>query len=147
MLTLDTNVIVRRLVGDDPQQTPIAEQAFLDAIAAGGVYLPDVELAEVARVLWGHDLNRVTRHRRLERLVRTRGVAVDDIDAVINALENFRQGRGKSLCPGPELSPSVQNHSSRASSLLFTRALGVCRWKSSSIQRSCSPSAATARIG
>lgn len=97
MLTLDTNVIVRRLVGDDPQQTPIAEQAFLDAIAAGGVYLPDVELAEVARVLRGYDLNRVTRHRRLERLVRTRGVAVDDIDAVINALENFCQGRGKSL--------------------------------------------------
>lgn len=42
--TLDTNVVVRLLIGDDPQQTPIAEQAFLDAIASGGVVvvLPDV---------------------------------------------------------------------------------------------------------
>ena len=30
--TLDTNVVMRLLIGDDPQQTPIAEQAFLDAL-------------------------------------------------------------------------------------------------------------------
>jgi len=92
MRTLDTNVIVRLLVGDDPQQTPNAERAFLAAIANGGVYLPDVVLAEVAWVLRGYDLGRETRHALLERLVRTRGVVVDDIDAVIDALENFRQG-------------------------------------------------------
>ena len=89
MRTLDTNVIVRLLVGDDPQQTPIAEQAFLEAIAGGGVYLPDVVLAEVAWVLRGYDLDRQTRHGLLDRLVRTRGVVVDDIDAVIEALEHF----------------------------------------------------------
>ena len=53
MRTLDTTVVVRLLIGDDPQQTPIAERAFLDVIASGGVYLPDVVLAEVARVLRG----------------------------------------------------------------------------------------------
>lgn len=37
MRTPDTNVIVRLLVGDDPQQTPIAERAFLAAVANGGV--------------------------------------------------------------------------------------------------------------
>ena len=31
-------------------------------------------------------------HDQLERLVRTRGVVVDDIDAVIDALGQFRQG-------------------------------------------------------
>ena len=92
MRTLDTNVVVRLLIGDDPQQTPIAEQAFLAAIASGGVYLQDVVLAEVAWVLRGYDLERATRYQLLERLVRTRGVVVDDIDAVIDALEQFRLG-------------------------------------------------------
>lgn len=90
--TLDTNVVVRLLIGDDPQQTPIAERAFLEAIASGGVYLPDVVLAEVGWVLRGYGLERFTRHQLLERLVRTRGVVVEDIDAVIDALEQFRQG-------------------------------------------------------
>ena len=31
MGTLVTNVIVRLLIGDDPQQTPIAERTFLEA--------------------------------------------------------------------------------------------------------------------
>lgn len=92
MQTLDTNVVVRLLVGDDPQQTPIAEQAFLSAIDNGGVYLPDVVLAEVAWVLRGYALDREIRFQLLERLVRTRGIVVDDIDAVITALEQFRQG-------------------------------------------------------
>ena len=92
MRTLDTSVIVRVLVGDDPLQTPIAEGAFLEAVAGGGVCLPDVVLAEVARVLRGYALDRLSRHGLLERLVRTRGVVVDDIDAVIEALEQFRQG-------------------------------------------------------
>ena len=60
MRTLDTNVIVRLLVGDDPRQTPIAEQAY-----------------------------RQVRHGLVERLVRTRGVVVDDIDGVIDALEHW----------------------------------------------------------
>ena len=50
MRTLDTNVILRLLVGDDPQQMPIAKRAFLEAIATGGVDLPDVVLMEVAAV-------------------------------------------------------------------------------------------------
>lgn len=46
MSTLDTNVVVQLLIGDDPQQTPIAERAFLAAIASCGAYLPAGVLAE-----------------------------------------------------------------------------------------------------
>ena len=46
----------------------------------------------VVRLLIGDDLERQSRYELLERLVRTRGVVVDDIDAVIDALEQFRQG-------------------------------------------------------
>ena len=40
----------------------------------------------VVRLLIGYDLERQSRYELLERLVRTRGVIVDDIDAVIDAL-------------------------------------------------------------
>ena len=92
MQTLDTNVVVRVLIGDDPVQTPVAERTFLNAIASGGVFLHDVVLAEVAWVLRGYGLDRSTRHGLLDRLVRTRGVVVVDLDAVIGALERFAQG-------------------------------------------------------
>jgi predicted nucleic-acid-binding protein len=54
--TLDTNVVVRVLVGDDPVQTPLAEEAFLGAIQAGGAFIPDVVIAAVAWVLRGYGL-------------------------------------------------------------------------------------------
>ena len=109
MQTLDTNVIVRLLVGDDPQQTPIAKRAFLAAVASGGVDLPDVVLAEVAWVLRGYDLDPLTRHDLLERLVRTRGVVVDDTDCMngrgdrsAGALPAGRRSGGPAH-PGPGL--------------------------------------------
>jgi predicted nucleic-acid-binding protein len=46
----------------------------------------------VVRLLIGYDLDRQSRYELLERLVRTRGVVVDDIDAVLDAFEQFRQG-------------------------------------------------------
>jgi len=40
-------------------------------------------------VLRGYGLDRQVRHGLVERLVRTRGVVVDDIDGVIDALEHW----------------------------------------------------------
>jgi predicted nucleic-acid-binding protein len=85
-------VVVRLLIRDDPQQTPIAARASPKAIAAGCVDIPDVVRAELAWVLRGSELDRPGRFQLPEQLVRTRGVVVDDIDAVIDALEHVRQG-------------------------------------------------------
>lgn len=49
MRTLDTNLIVRLLVGDDLQQTPIAERAFLSAMASGGDLADHLILARASR--------------------------------------------------------------------------------------------------
>ena len=104
MRTLDTNVVVRLLIGDDPLQTPIAERAFLDAIASGGIYLPDVVLAELAWVLRGYDLDRQSRYELLERLVRTRGVVVILARAArIGALPVLSFDQRFSRCEGVEL--------------------------------------------
>ncbi|MEB3166544.1 MAG: hypothetical protein VKO65_07720 [Cyanobacteriota bacterium] len=42
---------MRLLLGDDPQQTPIAECAFLDAIASGGVLLRAASTTALKRFL------------------------------------------------------------------------------------------------
>ena len=42
MQAFDTNVVVRILLGDDPQQTELAAQQWLEALQAGGIFLPAV---------------------------------------------------------------------------------------------------------
>ena len=49
-------------------------------------------LAEVAWVLRDYGLERREHHALLHRLIRTRGVAVVDVDGVIDALGRFQQG-------------------------------------------------------
>ncbi len=93
MISLDTNVIVRLLVGDDPEQTAVAEAAFLEHATGDGVFVAQIALVETAWVLRsGYRLDREVIHERLERLVRTRGVFVEDIDLVLSALEEYRSG-------------------------------------------------------
>jgi len=91
----DTNVLVRVLVGDDPVQTKKAERAFLQhAKGPEGVFVSLVVLAEIAWVLsaaYGWD--RATIHERLSRLVRTRGVVLEDLEIVEAALEGYRVGK------------------------------------------------------
>ena len=85
-------MFVRLLVGDDPQETPIAERAFHAAVASGGFDRSDVVLAEVAWVLRGYNLDRLPRHNLQKPLIRPRGVVMHLIGAVINTLEIKRQG-------------------------------------------------------
>lgn len=95
MISLDTNVLVRLLVGDDPEQTALAESAFLEHTAGGGVFVHQIALVETAWVLRsGYRLDRAVVHARLERLVRTRGVFVEEVDLVLTALDEYARGLG-----------------------------------------------------
>ena len=94
MAAFDTNVIVRILVGDDPVQTPKAEKAFLTHAAANGVYVSLVVLAEIGWVLaTAYGWDRATIHTRVEQLVRTHGVEVEDLELVEDALHAYARGR------------------------------------------------------
>lgn len=93
MAAFDTNVLVRVLVGDDPAQTKRAERAFARHARSDGVFVSLVVLAEIAWVLSvAYEWDRATIHDRLSRLVRTRGVAFEDLELVESALEGYREG-------------------------------------------------------
>jgi predicted nucleic-acid-binding protein len=93
VVTLDTNVVVRLLVGDDPAQTRIAERAFVEHTTADGVFLPIVVLVETAWVLaQGYELSRAVVHERLDRLARTRGVTLENPGVVLEALIDHANG-------------------------------------------------------
>lgn len=94
MIAFDTNVLARVLVGDDPAQTRAAEKAFLTHTAAGGVFVSLVVLAELGWVLaMAYEWDRQTIHDRVRQLVRTRGVAVEELELVEEALDAYRGGK------------------------------------------------------
>ncbi len=94
MIAVDTNVLVRVLVGDDPQQTKKAERAFVTHATGGGIFLSLLVLMEVGWVLRSaYGWERPTIHARLWRLARTRGVVCEELDVVEAALEAYRTGK------------------------------------------------------
>jgi len=93
VVALDTNVLVRVLVGDDPVQTKRAERSFAKHARGEGIFLSLVVLAEVAWVLGAaYDWDRATIHERLTRLVRTRGVSLESLELVQAALDDYETG-------------------------------------------------------
>ncbi len=96
MVALDTNVVVRILVGDDPVQTKKAERAFVEHAAGDGIFISLVVLAEVAWVLRAaYEWERPIIHGRLDRFVRTRGVSFEDLELVQAALEEYASGKAE----------------------------------------------------
>lgn len=94
MAAFDTNVIVRILAGDDPVQTRKAEAAFLTHADGDGVYVSLVVLAEVGWVLaTAYDWDRATIHGRVAQLIRTRGVDVEELELVEEALASYARGK------------------------------------------------------
>ena len=94
MVAFDTNVIVRVLVGDDPGQTRKAEHSFRTHANGGGVFVSLVVLAEVGWVLAAaYEWDRMSIHARVQRLVRTRGVVIEELELVEKALDELAAGK------------------------------------------------------
>jgi predicted nucleic-acid-binding protein len=95
LATLDTNILVRLITRDHPEQTAQA-QAFLKSLGADGAYVPPTVLAETAWVLersyrWSGtailQALRITAHCGSFRLD----------DTALSAIELYRKEQGKGV--------------------------------------------------
>ena len=96
VVAFDTNVVVRLLVGDDPVQTRKAEKALVEHVNGQGVFISLIVLAEVGWVLSSaYEWDRATIQARVQRLVRTRNVYVEELELVEAALDEYAAGKAQ----------------------------------------------------
>lgn len=96
MIGLDTNVLVRFLVEDDPRQSAAAA-ALIDRVASRDetLFVSDVALCETVWVLAGsYRLPRVEIATTLRDLLRSRHLAFSSSEKLARALDAFARGRG-----------------------------------------------------
>lgn len=89
MRAVDTNVLARLFVSDDPKQFVAARQA----LAQESVFIPKsviVELEWVLRGIYGH--SRVAIASVLDQLVSKADVEVEDLAAIKRAIDWFKRG-------------------------------------------------------
>ncbi len=87
MATLDTNVVVRLVVEDDPEQSRLAEAAWRSALEEDGAFLSKVVLVETSWVLrTAYRFDAQTIASTLTRLLSVDGVKIEDEDEVRRAL-------------------------------------------------------------
>lgn len=102
MIGLDSNVLLRLLLADDPEQTRIAKDLVSrdDLQREGAIRLSDLVLAEVVWVLERQNgYGRATLVRVLEGLIAEPAFAFSDRDRVGAAIERYRRsGAGFSDC-------------------------------------------------
>ena len=89
MIAVDTNILVRAILGDDPRQSPIARQAIENA---RDILVPITVLIELAWVLKSVGWTRVQIHRALVILALQPTVHLDRSAEVLAALDDFKAG-------------------------------------------------------
>lgn len=94
MIGLDTNVVVRFLAQDDPQQSAIATRVFAGLTSAEPGFISSVVLAETTWVLARrYGASRAEIDEIVERLLRATELIVEHPEAAYRALALFRSGR------------------------------------------------------
>ena len=96
MIALDTNVLVRFLVEDDPAQTERARALLQRTIAANSsCYVSDLVMCEIVWVLErSYKFRRVEISQVLERLLQAKGLTFSSAERLASALAAYNNGRG-----------------------------------------------------
>lgn len=96
MIGVDTNVLVRFLVEDDPEQAQRVRTRLQEILESGGsFFVADIVLCELVWVLQrSYRVSRQEIAERLRQLVRSREVVVSSLDQVLTALDGFAGGAG-----------------------------------------------------
>ena len=93
MIGLDTNVLVRYVMQDDPRQSPRATRLIESLSADEPGFVPVVALVELVWVLSGsYALDRAQVATVLDTLLRSKELVVDRADLVTQALQRFGAG-------------------------------------------------------
>ena len=94
MIGLDTNVLVRYIMQDDPKQSAKATALVESLDDAGGGYVTLVSIVELVWVLGSsYELTRVQVALALDGILRTKQFTVERADQVLRALRVFKVGR------------------------------------------------------
>ncbi len=90
MTGLDTNVLVRYVMQDDPRQSPLANRLVESLSAEAPGFVPVVVLIELVWVLSGsYGLDRAQVAAVLGTLLRSKELVVDHAEVVAQALKRF----------------------------------------------------------
>ena len=90
MTGLDTNVLVRYVMQDDPRQSPLATRLLESMSADAPGFVPVVVLIELVWVLSGsYGLSRAQVSTVLGTLLRSKELVIDQAEVVAQALKRF----------------------------------------------------------
>jgi len=90
VIGLDTNVLARYVMQDDPRQSPRATRLIESLSAEAPGFVPVVTLVELVWILSGsYGLNRAQVATVLETLLRSRELVIDRVELVAQALSRF----------------------------------------------------------
>jgi predicted nucleic-acid-binding protein len=94
MIGLDTNVLVRYIMQDDPKQSPKATKIVESLEGIGSGYVTLVSIVELVWVLSASfELTRSQVAQALDGIIRTKQLQVESADQVIRALRVFKVGK------------------------------------------------------
>lgn len=94
MIGLDTNVLVRYIMQDDPKQSPKAAELIESLDGDNPGFVTVVSVVEIYWVLTScYDLSNEQVKQALEALLRTKQILVDRADQVLRALRVFGDGK------------------------------------------------------